>query len=190
LATGAFTTLIIQFWGMTPMADLKSALDLLSQIYQKPAVAVVATVADKDINTLGATISEKQSGCDGCAAPAATIATSPQNWLRGRWLRDNALDNNNLEEAATAATAQPPKNGQTFGETPVPTLQDFERAFAKFCNIRSRDLRHDQRVWCAEIFLRDWGQLAAGFGWTPDDLFAPVRGAQLGIGLVAGGERD
>jgi len=49
------------------MRDLKIALALLSQVYQKPGVAGVVGVADKDINKLAATpwVSEGVAGVTG-----------------------------------------------------------------------------------------------------------------------------
>jgi hypothetical protein len=33
--------------------------------------------------------------------------------------------------------------------------------------------RHDQACSAAEMFVREWGQMAAEFGWRVDDIFRP-----------------
>jgi len=100
-------------------------------------------------------------------------------------LRVKCSNNNWVQTAATPATPQHQKKNEA-GKFPavatIATLQDFE--FDKFQNGWSQGQpkwRKDQACWCAELFLRDWGQLAVEFGWTPDDIFASVRGARTGL---------
>jgi hypothetical protein len=45
---------------------------------------------------------------------------------------------------------------------------------------------HDQACWAAEMFLNEWASLAAEFGWTEDDVFAPRRGIHRGRGIQSG----
>jgi hypothetical protein len=148
------------------MRDLKIALALLSQVYQKPGVAGVAGVADNDINKLAAT-------------PLIRL-------LKVLWA-EKYFNNNRLQTHATPATPQHQKNSEA-GKFPavatIATFQDFEKEFDRFQNGWSQGQpkwRKDQACWCAELFLRDWGQLAVEFGWTPDDIFASIGGARRGL---------
>jgi hypothetical protein len=50
----------------------------------------------------------------------------------------------------------------------------YRAALAKFKDNRPHGVtrfRHDQAAWAAEMFLDKWGELAAEFSWSVDDIF-------------------
>jgi hypothetical protein len=171
-----------------PVTNLKTALFHFSQTYKKPGVAGVAGVADNDINKLAATpcVSEGVAGVAGTGCSRNTSNQAVEG-VAGKVLRIKCFNNNLLQTSAIPATPQHQKNndaGKFSAVATIATLQDFEKEFDRFRNSWSQGqskLRKEQACWCAEVFLRDLGQLAVEFGWMPDDIFASIRGARTGL---------
>jgi TubC N-terminal docking domain len=60
-----------------------------------------------------------------------------------------------------------------FLRAPNKACGEYKDAFESFKTKRySTRFRHDQACWAAEMFLTEWGSLAAEFEWTADDIFA------------------
>ena len=146
------------------MRDLQDALSLFSQVIQKPGVAGVSGVSDNDIKRLSSDTGISEGVAKGVFGVSGDTATPALKGVSGKVSPIKPSNNNDLEDAATPETPRHRNIGQTSGDVFGSTLHDFEQAFAKFRAGQSQGqshLRHDQAVWCAEIFLRDWGQLAA-----------------------------
>jgi len=62
----------------------------------------------------------------------------------------------------------------------------YRSALAEFKDNRPHGvtrLRHDQACWAAEMFLGEWGAMAAEFSWSADDIFAHNNGLARWLGV-------
>lgn len=69
---------------------------------------------------------------------------------------------------------------------PLPAVKssDYRQALAAFKKAKPHGAtrhRHDQACWAAEMFLNEWQGLAAEFGWSSSDIFAPPRANHSGL---------
>jgi hypothetical protein len=103
--------------------------------------------------------------------------------LKGHRAELVALPNYNGNDGggANRPSHTAPQNGGVSWTESVADYKEVLEQFRKLSAFILSRHRHDQAIWAAEMFLREWGALASEFGWTAEDIFMRPCGNKSGL---------